>query len=198
MLSEAASANPDVEPTEVKDLDTWKGIPRWFIPAVLVVGISTAVIIFVNQTSEIDRDISPLGEGSVKGVELVLRVDESVEVEEEVLDGLRGPFMDFVVRPNAEAASDDSLKEERNWDMRYFEFVSRSVVMHAQSKAFWARLEQVKDDYAYVVQELQAADLPEIFAAIPYHESQYRSSNQSPACAEGYWQFQPEVANRMN
>ena len=92
------------------------------------------------------------------------------------------------IRPNAEAASDDSLKEERQWDMRYFEFVSRSVVVHAQSKAFWARLEQVKDDYAYVVQELQAADLPEIFAAIPYHESQYRSSNQSPACAEGYWQ----------
>ena len=39
--------------------------------------------------------------------------------------------------------------------------------------------------------------LPEIFA--PFRIRIARSKfNQSPACAEGYWPFQPEVANRMS
>ena len=66
--------------------------------------------------------------------------------------------MDFVVRPNAEAAGDDSLVRKSGiWDMRYFEFVAFGGST-CPIQGFKQRLEQVKDDYAYVVEELQASD----------------------------------------
>jgi hypothetical protein len=60
------------------------------------------------------------------------------------------------------------------------------------------RLEEIVDDYAYVLTELRDAKLPDAFAAIPYWESSCRAEARSFLCAQGYWQLMPEVAHRMN
>ena len=44
---------------------------------------------------------------------------------------------------------------------------------------------------------MRQANLPEVFAAIPYQETHYNSTLQSVACANGVWQFQPETAYRL-
>ena len=52
-------------------------------------------------------------------------------------------------------------------------------------------------EYGKVVLGLRQAGLPEVFAAIPYQESRYSANARSEVCAEGYWQFMPEVAHRV-
>ena len=108
ILSEAAAAHPLVEPTEVKNLDTRQGIPRWFIPSILVVGIATAVAIsFRTVSTESEREVAELG--APDGEESYERVDDTIVVPPEVLEGLYGPFQDFVMKPNSDAAGDPEI-----------------------------------------------------------------------------------------
>jgi hypothetical protein len=66
-----------------------------------------------------------------------------------------------------------------------------------QYKGYWKNLKRAKNDYSYVVSALRQAQLPEVFAAIPYQETRYDSTLQSVACANGIWQFMPETGYRM-
>lgn len=68
----------------------------------------------------------------------------------------------------------------------------------AEAWAFFRRLDAIKDHYGYVVKEMRDADLPEVFAGIPYQESRYQPEEQSVVCAKGWWQFMPEVAHRLD
>ena len=43
---------------------------------------------------------------------------------------------------------------------------------------------------------LRDAGLPEVFAGIPFQETQYDKTAVSSVCAAGIWQFMPETANR--
>ncbi len=119
------------------------------------------------------------------------------EPNEHVLEALQRPFLDFVMKPNARAADRKKLENPEHWDERFYMHTSASVQQHAGSWAFFIRLEAVADDYAKTLTELRDKGIPEIAAAIPYAESQYRSSSQSRACAKGPWQFMPETAYRV-
>lgn len=140
----------------------------------------------------------------VEGEEYYQAADpaESRWVEEpRNLKGLEGAWERFVVRPSAEAAERagedpaDRLARE-SWDEAAFEHFAASAERHALANRFWRRLETVRGTYAQVLTEVRKAGLPEVFAAIPFTESRYRSDLQSVSCAKGWWQFMPEVAVR--
>ena len=196
ILSDSAQASPEVEPTNIKELSTDRGMPGWFIGGVVMTGIVTAVAVLFSLFRFYERPIAGLGPQG-EGLEGYEYVSQEMELNTELRDGLDQPFADFVMIPNANAAGWKGLADDpKQWDQRLVDAVTRSVQVHAQGWAFYKRLEAVADDWAYVVGELRKADLPVVFAAIPYQESKYTAKALSPVCALGYWQFMPEVANR--
>jgi len=126
-------------------------------------------------------------------------VEATQPVDPKLLEGLDGAFQAFAMQPNADQARWPALvKNQSSWDDTFLRYVALSVTAHARAERFWKRLDEIADDYGYVVLQMRKAGLPEVFAAIPYHESQYRSDATSPVCAEGYWQFMPETAFRLD
>lgn len=197
ILSDAAQIEGAAQPSNVKELDTQKGIPRWFIPATLILVLVGATALVVPLVGEWRRDIAELGPVD-EGEEYYEYVTLEQPVAEELQEGLNQPFADFVMGPNAQAAAWPGLATRTSdWDQRYLTYTQHSVQIHLKAWRFWSRLEQIRDDYAIVVEQMRDAGLPEVLAAIPYQESQYRADVTSPACARGMWQLMPEVANRM-
>lgn len=198
ILSDAAQAAPDVQPTNIKELSTQRGVPPWFIGGVVVIGLVTSVAVLVSLVSFYKRPIAGLGPVD-EGKEYYEYISEEMAVNTELREGLDQPFADFVMIPNAQAAHWPEIGEDpRKWDPKLLDMVTRSVQLHSQGWRFWDRLEQVTDDWAYVVGELRKAGLPEAFGGIPYRESGYRKGALSPVCAKGWWQFMPEVAIRYD
>jgi hypothetical protein len=133
----------------------------------------------------------------MEGEEYVVFVDATQPIEKHLFDGLKQPFHDFIMGPNAQAAKWPELAEDdKLWDQRFYEFTTRSVSSHGRYWAFWKRLDAIRDDYAFVVKQLRKNQLPEALAAVPYQESRYRPEPTSFVCAKGWWQFLPEPANR--
>lgn len=200
ILSEASQVAPGVQPSSVKELDTSRGVPAWFLPATAVLVLAVLTAVLIPLVGEYRREIASLGPKD-EGQEYYEFVDAqtlATELPEEFRKGLNQPFADFVMGPNATKAEWPALASNPEaWDQKYLTYVQHSVKQHLGAWAFWTRLDQVVDDYALVVSQLREAGLPEIFAAIPYQESGYRSDRQSPACARGMWQFQPESGHRM-
>ena len=192
--SDASQVDPDVQPSDVKQIDADKGRPVWFIPLLVMVGIAAAVAVVIPIIQP--PEVSPIGPVDA-GEEYYKYVDISEPVDPALKEGFNQPFNDFVMALNADAAKVPALTRPAQWDQRFLDAVTRSAEYHAKAWRFWGRLEEITDDYAFVVGELRKAKMPEVLAAIPYQESGYRSSNQSPACGQGYWQFLPEVANRV-
>lgn len=196
LLSDASQGSPDVQPSRVEALDAGRGVPKWFIPAiavlVLFIGGGLATII-VSTLGRKPIELGPVDEGQA----YYARIDMAeIELDPALMDGLNQPFHDFVMKPNAERAKWKALGKPDQWDPVFFDYVTRSVTVHAKAFAFWERLEVVVDDYEYVTKALRKQDLPEVLAAIPYQESRYDSDVSSPVCAKGYWQFMPETAYR--
>lgn len=118
------------------------------------------------------------------------------------LRDLEGAWQRLHVEPSAavaEAAGRDMTERRarESWDEAAFVHFVASAEKHASSQAFYARVETVKEEYATVLEALARAELPEALAAIPMTESQYRPHASSIVCAHGWWQFMPEVANRV-
>lgn len=196
ILSDAAQATPGAAPSNVKELDARKGLPIWFIPAMLVTALATTVAIMVKLVTTYQREANTeytLDEGK----EYYRYVSKDTPLPKELADGLKQPFHDFVMVQNAKRADWPQLEKPENWDQVFYDQVVRAAKLYS-NRAFYMRLEEIKDSYADVVQMLRDADLPEVFAAIPYQESRYRADIQSPVCAMGYWQLMPEVAFREN
>jgi len=178
------------------ELRTDKGRPVWFIPGlVLIVAITlmavtvpTVVKLFASQKIV----LGPQKEQSA--VYEVVALD--MEVDPVLLEGLNQPYLDFVMKWNADAAGAAALKDPQYWDQRLLDFVTRATQVHGADWAFWMRLEQIRNEYGRVVATMRDADMPEVFAAIPYQESQYIKNIHSPVCAGSYWQFMPEVGQR--
>ena len=197
ILSDASQAEPGLQPTQVKSLTTESGMPSWFIGGMVMIGLVTAVAVLMtlirDNTGKIDG-LGPIEEGQPNYE--VVSLD--AVVNSELREGLDQPFDDFLMRYNAEAAGNERLRSSRKeWDAKLLDRVTQSFELHARGWSFYERLERVVDDYAYVVGELRLARLPDVFAAIPYRESTYRSDLQSIVCANGFWQFMPESANRF-
>lgn len=180
--------------SQIKELDVERGRPPWFIPSVVMIGISTAVAVLIYLIKP--PEIQPIGPVDA-GEEYYNFVETTTPLDPQLAEGLNQPFFDFVMKPNADAASMQELKQVGQWDARFYEYVKRSAQLHARAWKFWQRLEQVREHYAYVTKELRDTGLPEVFAGIPYQESRYNANSQSYVCARGWWQFMPEVAHRV-
>lgn len=172
-------------------------VPIWFIGGLFMM-FTVSVALMVVAAAVYFRPIESLGP-RIDGEywKDYATVDKAQLEELGLLEGLQQPFNAFVMQPNVEASKRRALADPANWDEGFYDRVAASVVQHVQWKNFFRRLEEIKDDYAFVTREMQNAGLPEVFAGIPYRESQYRAEMQSVVCAKGYWQFMPEVAYRV-
>ena len=180
-------------------VDPGTGTPRWFIPTLVCLFMfSIAAIAVKNFGLLVSGTPDPLGV-TMEGREYIASVDVSEALEPHLVEGLNQPFSEFVMKHNAELSGQPKLRSDPTlWDRRFLELVTRSFKAHGRMQAFWKRIDAVRKDYGYVVRQLRQARLPEVFAGIPYQESQYTSDITSIACAEGYWQFIPESAKRAN
>lgn len=131
-------------------------------------------------------------------------IEKKSDLDEKTLDGLAEGYRRFVAKPSALNAkahgrSDiDMITDPELWDERAFKYVVASIEKHVKSQRFFRRLDDIHEYYGTVITQLREAGLPEVIAATPYTESRYRPDLQSWACAKGFWQFMPEVANRIN
>ena len=174
--------------------------PFWFFGcSFLMASTASGLILAIGLFYWLIPDFKPIGpvEPGVEFYDSVV-VDESLDMS--LLEGLEQPYYRFVMEPNMRAAGGRSRgwEEPAQWDQRFLQFVTASVERHAQSWSFFRRIDAVKNEYSKVVLALRREGLPEVFAAIPYQESRYNASITSEVCAEGYWQFMPEVAHRLN
>lgn len=166
--------------------------------ALLVAGVSLTGVVVVGR-EWLRRSVVALGPVE-DGYEFYRDADPTTaRMSAAVREGLDAPFGDFVMAPSAEAAgaARPGLIEPRNWDRRLVSFVAASVERHVSAWNVFRRLEAVRNEYAAVVLALRDADLPEVFAAIPYQETRYNPAMVSVACAAGIWQFMPETALRV-
>lgn len=198
ILSEAADAEPDLSESKVANLDTSAGRPWWFLPGLTAIAMVFTVAILATTLPDLLGDVEQLGPTD-QGLAYYDRADLAVvpPLSEELQQGINEAFHDFVMQPNATYGRwPDLAARPENWDPELLVWVGRSVAIHARSRAFWHRLEVIRRDYAYVVEQLRDADLPEVLAAIPYQETRYTGGLQSVVCAKGWWQFMPETALR--
>ena len=203
ILSDASQLEPDVRPTEVKELDATKRFPWWVIPIAMAILMSftsaLAGMLFVFLQRDVDR-LGPVDEGQEDfGCRGTASCDEVLtqKVDLTLYKGVEQAFNEFVMKPNIAAADWKELEKTEKWDKTLMEWITRSEQMHGRGWTFWRQLDNVRSDYAVVVGELRKAGLPDVFAAIPFQESRYKSTAKDVMlCAYGFWQFQPEVANR--
>ena len=129
--------------------------------------------------------------------ERVLAVDSTTPVDPRLFEELDQGFYASVMAPNAEVADWPELATDKAlWDTRLHDMVARSMKAHLQQWPFWRQLDAVRTDYASVVRVLRERHLPEVLAAIPYYESQYRAEARGMDCELGHWQLLPEVGLR--
>jgi hypothetical protein len=196
ILAESAQAVPEAESSRIQEVSTQR-LPPWFIGGIVMIGVITAVAVLVPVLNRWVKPIPELGPRD-EGVEYYTYVNLTEEISAELLEGMDQPIAEFVMIPNAQAAGMDAMGQDpKKWDQRLRDAVARSVKLHSNGFAFWRRLEEITNDYSAVVQALRDAGMPEVIAAIPYIESQYRSEARSPVCAQGYWQLMPEYGPRF-
>lgn len=195
IVSDGSDISPDVQPSDVKELRTNRRVPVWFWAGTVALGlgISVAALLSVIGIREFQK-LGPQDEGT----EYYEVATTETETNVQLLEGFAQAWAAFIQNPNAEYARRKEFQDEEHWDSTLLNWTTRSAQQHIRAKAYWARLEAITDDYAFVVKELRDAKMPEVFAAIPYQESRYRAEAQSPVCAKGYWQFMPEVARRYS
>lgn len=213
LVSDAAqvgSSNPKKPSaaTQVKKVDTGRGIPWWLIPSMLGIfgafAMTMLLGIFVYYRTQAEP-IGPVVEGE-ESYDLREQLDEmltaetskDVKIDSSAYKGVEAGFEIFVMAPNAEAADWKELKtDQKLWDKSLLDWVKRSVTIHAMGWRFWQRLDAVVNDYAYVLEQMRIAGLPDVMAAIPYQESNYKGDIKANlVCALGWWQFLPEIANQ--
>jgi hypothetical protein len=208
VMSDAGSAEEGeldptatVKPSDVKELQASKW-PAWFLPGMGVIAVLILVALgapIIGTLVEEPDAIGPVAAGMPHFDEVVVTpADLDAQLNLELYEGLEQGWAEFVAKPNADAARDRDLLDRDMWDEQLFKYTAAETTWLAKSKRFWQRLEAVRDEYGYVVTQLQNAGMPEVMAGIPYSESRYGEIMTSPVCAGGYWQFMPEVANRVD
>ena len=173
--------------------------PVWFLGCLMLMAVFSATIMLsVGGWYFLQKDVKlgPKIEGEY--FEDFAKVDKKELEDSGLMKGLEEPFNAFVMKYNAEASGRKELSADSSkWDREFYERVAASVFQHVQYKRTFRRFEEIKEHYALVTQIIHEMDMPEVYAGIPYRESTYLPDIQSNACARGWWQFMPEVANRM-
>lgn len=203
ILSDASQLDPEVRPTEVKELDATKRFPWWVIPIALSIFTmfltGTAGMVFAFLQRDVER-LGPVDEGQEDfGCRGTAACDEVLtqKVDLELYAGVQQAYHEFVMKPNVAAADWKDLEKPEMWDKTLMEWITRSEQLHGRGWTFWRQLDAVRAEYATVVGELRKEGLPDVLAAIPFQESRYKANAKDTIlCAHGYWQFQPEVAKR--
>ncbi|MDP2309660.1 MAG: hypothetical protein Q8P18_26810 [Pseudomonadota bacterium] len=198
ILSDSSQLDAEVRPTEVRELDATRRFPLWVIPialTILTMFVSAlGGMVFVFMQRDVDR-LGPIDDGQE-----TYSYEESFteKVDVQLYKGVEQAFNEFIMKPNVVAAGWPELETGTDkWDKNLMEWVTRSEQLHGKGWTFWRQLDNAHEDYAAVLAELRKANLPDVLAAIPFQESRYNSrAKDTMLCAFGYWQFQPEVANR--
>lgn len=99
-------------------------------------------------------------------------------------------FSLFVTLPDSQAAGVPTLAG----DATLLEATSQKVRSYAKMRQYWAGLDRVRDDWAYVLGAVRKQGLPDVIAAAPFQGSGYTAQAQSPRCEDGWWQLLPETA----
>jgi hypothetical protein len=81
-------------------------------------------------------------------------------------------------------------------DPRFLRFVAQSTVQHVRQRPFFSTLEARHNAWADVLELVRAESMPDVFAAVPYAQSQFDPTRVSPYCERGPWQLSPEEAHR--
>ncbi|MEQ1570097.1 MAG: transglycosylase SLT domain-containing protein [Myxococcota bacterium] len=178
--------------------------PFWFLGGSFMVTLMSTgcIVTLVVWALFLYRPVAPIGPEDA-GYEFYESVTLDAEESRDyahLLEGMEQPYFKFVMEPNITAANAGAKgwEEPSQWDQRLLKYVTASADAHAKSWLFFRRLDAVSVEYAKVVLAMREAGLPEVFAAIPYQESRYNAQITSEVCAEGYWQFMPEVAHRLS
>ncbi len=197
LATEAPSSNDAVRVGRVGALRLSATVVGCFALATAGIGLSG---VLVGGAVVFSRDVTALGPVE-DGYEFYRTADPSRStLSAAARKGLDAPFWDFVMSASSEAAGAKDrpgLEDPKNWDSRFFAFVTASIEQHVQAWNVFRRLEAIRHEYATVVMAMRDAGLPEVFAAIPYQETRYRGDTMSTVCANGWWQFMPETALRV-
>lgn len=192
---------PVIDPHKVKRVST-SIVPVWFMGCVsLMLGSTASVLVAATLIVLVGhRDVGDLGPEAGTQEWHFESVPMDQEPDPKLLTGLAQPMRKFIMNPNLKAAGGlhEQLEDPEQWDRHFMRYVTRSVELHVRQRPFFKKLDERREEWGIVLTELRKADLPEVFAAIPYQESQYSSAAQSFVCAKGYWQFMPETANRVD
>ena len=201
IFSDGAQANAEHRISDVRQLSTGKGVPKWFVPAMLGMGLITVATMGSLLTDVLRPDVvllGPVEEGELQ-YERVELDEAKLEVIDAQFSGFDQAFEIFVMVPNAAAAEWPALRSDRTqWDETYVKYTKLSVSSHARATRFWQAIDGAEPRYHAVIKAARAAGLPDVVGAIPYQESNYTPKAQSFVCAGGWWQLMPEVANRVD
>lgn len=171
--------------------------PVWFFPT-LIGMVSVTMAVLLVKVMNIFAPEPPLFGRTMDGYYHHVVIDVNAPVEASLLEGFKGPFADFVMRENEDASGIEGIfSNDTLWDQKLYEMVVKTIKRTGSSNAFWKQLDEIQEEYAYVVTVLREADLPEVFAGVPYQETRYRRNEVSPVCAGGIWQFMPETGKRV-
>jgi hypothetical protein len=204
ILSDASQVDPGALPTEVREVDARSRFPWWLIPGFFAVlmtfvgGVGLLVFLYlqtaVDQLGPVDEGLEDYGCRGAAGCDTIL----AEKVNEQLYEGVEGAFYDFLMKANVEAAQWPELEKSEKWDKGLMQWVVRAEALHGRGWAFWRQLDDARSSYATVVGELRRAGLPDVLAAVPFQESRYKGNAfDTMLCANGWWQFQPEVAKRV-
>jgi hypothetical protein len=203
ILSDASQVDPVATPTEVREVDARSRFPWWLVPGFLAVlmtffgGVGLLLFLYlqagVDQLGPVDEGLEDYGCRGAAACDQIL----AEKVDAQLYEGVEGAFYDFLMKANVEAAGWSELEKSEKWDKSLMQWVVRAEALHGRGWAFWRQLDNARGSYATVVGELRRAGLPDVFAAIPFQESRYNGKAfDTMLCANGWWQFQPEVAKR--
>jgi hypothetical protein len=207
LSGKGAVSNNQSASSRVKVIDTMKGIPIWFIPMMLGTGsfftLSLGLIVFI-YFQQLPDPIGPIQDGYeyvdiTQDLDKLIaqQTDKSIQIASSRYGNIEAAYDIFVASPNADAAKQPALKEQKNFDKKLFEWVKRSAIVLGGYKKFWDRLDAVKESYAHVLHQTRKAGLPDVIAGIPYQESGYTAQERhNLVCARGWWQFLPEIAKQ--
>lgn len=179
-------------------------VPPWFYPILGVMfTVSMAVIVvFVIKILEPDDITSGIWIPDVIPDQFQEVEFAQQEVSESDLDGFRKPLDEFIMCHNERIAKEEGEDIELcgapdNWDKNFEKKTIAVLLQLSKYKDYWKVIHKAKPKYAQVLEALDEAKMPQVFAAIALQESRYKSNQVSPVCAGGIWQFMPEVALRV-
>lgn len=171
--------------------------PKWFFPSLAGMISVTLILLFIrvlNVWAPEAPSIGPRYEGTPE----TINIDLEEEVETSILQGFQAPFEDFVMIHNQRESGIANLSGNASmWDKVLYESTLKTIKATSRWYGFWKQLEVAKSDYSMVVDSLRDANLPEVFAGVPFQETKYKNHLMSFVCAAGIWQFMPETGIRM-